>query len=377
LPSHFLQSPSHSPLLTRPSSSADLKAPVDVSKRPYATAASDSLPARKEKNQIESDDIVKKLSELTITSFQLAGKPSEDPHGDSLVKEVRSHSLYPVCSALTISPSSQARKLLDPEPNGGSLKFSNTGSSRPSTEGSLILPVSTTPTTAQELTGRVPSKSLVDRAVQGHFSAVAWYIHVITRSAYQQHEDLVFEAKALNKAAPPFSLSICFAIWAVGLYGCDDSGPLYANYRKTDLAVAFIELARSALVIGRCMQNPSLDTIRVLLLVATHYCIFSPGDDGGCGIGLLALAIQSGLQVRLLSLLPFLLLQFFPTPSSFPFVLTLFSRPLYALPLPFLFWHNPDSTSSSSIFIATRTRFFLIFLSPTRKTVDVSGGRLG
>jgi hypothetical protein len=145
---------------------------------------------------------------------------------------------------------------------------------------------------------RIPPKALVDKAVDGYFRLISWYLPVLTRFQYKQHEDIVLEAKEANKPAPPFSLAVCFAVWALGLFGSDESEPAYAKYSTTDLAVALIELSRNALAIGRFLQEPSLDACRALLLIATHYSVLAPGEDGGSGIGLLALTVQGCLQVR-------------------------------------------------------------------------------
>lgn len=157
---------------------------------------------------------------------------------------------------------------------------------------------------------RVPSRSLVATSVEAYYTSVAWYVHPLPRSMYKQHEDVVFAAKDTNAAAPPISLAICFAVWALGLFASDGSAPAYSKYRKTDLAAALIELSKNALAIGRFLLEPSLDACRAMLLVSTHYAVLAPGEDGGCGVGLLALAVQSALQVRPLSL-------------PFPLVLTL------------------------------------------------------
>jgi hypothetical protein len=55
---------------------------------PTNEATSHLPPLDEEQPDIEAHDLVKRLSELTIKTFQLGGKPP-DPNSDSLVKEVR------------------------------------------------------------------------------------------------------------------------------------------------------------------------------------------------------------------------------------------------------------------------------------------------
>jgi hypothetical protein len=217
-----------------------------------------------------------------------------------------------------------------------------------------LIPLSRTPTSTLELMQRVPPRVLVTSAVDAYYRSVAWYVHVITRSAYQRHEDAVFEAKDANKAAPPFSLAVCFALWALGLFASDTTEPAYAKYSKTDLAVALVELARNALAIGRFLQEPSLDAVRALLLISTHYAVLAPGEDGGSGIGLLALAVQGCLQVRLLHL-PLLACSRFS--SSLPLLLVL-----------------TDRLTCSSSSIAIPTSVVPTSHSPRRRTAVVCSG---
>jgi hypothetical protein len=55
---------------------------------PTNEATSHLPPLDEEQPDIDAHDLVKRLSELTIKTFQLGGKPP-DPSSDSLVKEVR------------------------------------------------------------------------------------------------------------------------------------------------------------------------------------------------------------------------------------------------------------------------------------------------
>ncbi|GAA5820623.1 hypothetical protein JCM11251_003081 [Rhodosporidiobolus azoricus] len=231
-----------------------------------------------ELHALEAEDLVKRLSELTIKTFQLGREESPDPHGQSLVKE--------------------AQYLLDvsvPVPKSDGPPCNST--SIP--DFLSLLPATSTPNDTLELVGRLPPKQLLDKAVDAHFSALSWYHWVLTRKQYQAHEDLVYAAKAEDRSAPPSSLAIVFSICALGLFGCDPDLPPYGGYAKTDLAVALVELAKTALAIGRFLEHPSLDALRALITLAMHYCVLAPGDDGGCGMGLLALSVNACLQLEL------------------------------------------------------------------------------
>ncbi|GAA5887923.1 hypothetical protein JCM6882_000803 [Rhodosporidiobolus microsporus] len=234
-------------------------------------------PPKEEPQILEAEDLVRRLSELTIRTFQLGGEEAQDPHGESLVKEAKH--LLDASVPVTANSSQEAAKSI---PDFLSL-----------------FPTSATPTDTQELVGRLPPKKLIEKAVDAYFRAISWYIHPITRTQYQGHEDLVYAAKEADKPAPPNSLAIVFAVSALGLFASDLDAPAYAGYDKTDLAVKLVELGRNALAIGRFLEQPTTDAIRALILIATHYAVLAPGDDGGCGMGLLALAVNACLQLEL------------------------------------------------------------------------------
>ncbi|GAA5871557.1 hypothetical protein JCM8547_001371 [Rhodosporidiobolus lusitaniae] len=234
-----------------------------------------------QKDDLEAHDLVRKLSELTIKTFQLGTSGVEDPRGDSLVKE--------------------AQTLLDAKSPSDDLTTNIFGGSpHISTSATLaLLPASSTPTTTLELMARVPPRPLVQSAVQSYRKMISWYLHPIPDQVYDRIEDEVFLAKERNEAAPAFSLAVVFAVYALGLFSSGIDQPAYASYSKSELAVALVELSRTALAIGRFLEQPTLDAIRALILLATHYAVLAPGDDGGAGIGLLALAVQGCLQLDL------------------------------------------------------------------------------
>ncbi|BGP16633.1 hypothetical protein JCM10213v2_004635 [Rhodosporidiobolus nylandii] len=231
------------------------------------------------KDDLESHDLVRRLAELTIRTFNLGTPNTENACGDVLVKE--------------------AKRLLDTD---APTSDRTAGIRRAATTNAALslFPTSSTPTTTQELVARVPPKALVATAVSSYFHMIDWYINPLTREQYQQHEDVVFAAVASSGStpAPAFSLAICFAVWALGLFASQPE-PAYASYSRMDLAIALVELSRNALAIGRFLEQPSLDAVRAVILLATHYAVLAPGDDGGAGIGLLALAVQACLQLEL------------------------------------------------------------------------------
>lgn len=68
---------------------------------------------------------------------------------------------------------------------------------------------------------------------------------------------------------------------------------------KDALANEWLELSSSALAAGRFLERPTLEAIRALLLLATHYVALSPGDNGGAGIAYLVLTMQCCVQLKM------------------------------------------------------------------------------
>ncbi|GAA6039438.1 hypothetical protein JCM8097_009546 [Rhodosporidiobolus ruineniae] len=219
--------------------------------------------------ELEAQDVVRQLSELTLKAHRVGPVEGVDVPEPALVVE--------------------AQHLLS----------SDTVDATPSTSISSFFPASSSPSTTEELVARVPSARIVRKAVDTYFRTAAWYIHPITRLQYQDHEDVVLAAKEANEAAPPFSLAICFAIWASGLLAAEQDAPLAGKYSKDSPGVALMELAREALAVGRFLEAPTLDSIRALVFIFSHYVVYSPGEDLRTGLELLGLAVQGCLQLQL------------------------------------------------------------------------------
>ncbi|GAA5887983.1 hypothetical protein JCM6882_000825 [Rhodosporidiobolus microsporus] len=222
--------------------------------------------------QLEEEDLAKRLSELTIKTFQLGSDPlvSEQEGGGSLVDEAKNH--------LEVDKSAPAS---DASP----------GAPLPAEDSSKL--------SLQELVGRVPPKKLVDKAVEGYFATLSYYIHPITRKQFRKHETLVSAAKETDKTPPAVSLALVFTLCAIGLLTADSSVAIYANYETRNLAAQLVTLAGNALTLADHLLHPTLDIIRVLLLLATHHAILAPGDDGARGVLFLTQAANAALQLDL------------------------------------------------------------------------------
>ncbi|GAA6000040.1 hypothetical protein JCM10207_006025 [Rhodosporidiobolus poonsookiae] len=268
-----------------PASSQGLApAPLSLARVPPFTSSPEEsrgrqLPEEQDITDLDSQDLVRKLGELTLKTFEFGGD-AVNVHDDSLVNE--------------------AKYLLDVAAPGPAVS-SNAHTA-------LLLPTQVVPTTVAELLARVPPKATVDKAAEGYYTSLAWYLHPVTKDQYRKHEDAIFAAvQTPGQSVSPFALALCFAIWGLGLftYPADPSKsdgeyePVYASYDLHLLVASLIELSRTALAVGRFLESPTLDGIRAVLLLATHYAVLAPGDDGGAGIGLLALDAQACLQLEL------------------------------------------------------------------------------
>ncbi|GAA5887856.1 hypothetical protein JCM6882_000778 [Rhodosporidiobolus microsporus] len=221
------------------------------------------------------EDLASRLSRLTIKTFELVDPRLEEPSEHGLVKA--------------------AQQLLNTAAPTPSAAFSTASESNDR----LFLSSSTSKLGLQELVGRVPPKELVDEAVNGYFGAITWLFHPITRAQYDHHATLVFAAKSANGPAPALSLATVFSVCALGLFTRGLSTPAYSEYRDASLAVTLIDLARAALAQSSYIDRPTLDSVRVLVLISAHYVLGAPGDHGARGVALLAVAANSCLLLNL------------------------------------------------------------------------------
>ncbi|GAA5887967.1 hypothetical protein JCM6882_000819 [Rhodosporidiobolus microsporus] len=220
----------------------------------------------------EEEDLVKRLSDLTIRTYHPSSLPS--PHGDGLVDEAK-HLL----DKADPPPPSDA-------PEG---PLCNCERSFQPKEADLNL---------QELTGRVPPKKVVDEAVRHYFAALSWYIHPITLEQYKVHEDAVFSARNADEPALPLSLAIVFLLCALGLLGGDLTSPTYTDYNTEHKAVSFFPLAKRALELSGFPERLNKDSIRVLILLGVHHGILAPGDNGSAGLAFLTQAANGDPDTR-------------------------------------------------------------------------------
>ncbi|GAA6009954.1 hypothetical protein JCM10207_002171 [Rhodosporidiobolus poonsookiae] len=136
-----------------------------------------------------------------------------------------------------------------------------------------------------DLLVRVPTRALARQAAEGYFFIMAWWSNVVSREQYHQEEEAVFAAvSALPtsdfKPSLPASLALCFAVWSVGLAMIQYSTASSDVTREDGLGSRLDGYSRTALVPARAVEQPSLDTLRTMLLLAPHYTLVSSGEAG-------------------------------------------------------------------------------------------------
>ncbi|GAA6042074.1 hypothetical protein JCM8097_004095 [Rhodosporidiobolus ruineniae] len=273
-----LPQPPPSFYLTTSSNSSSPSAPTLAS----APSSSGIPPSTSEPAEaVEPHDLVRQLSELTLRTYEVGAVDREGPRASSLVEEAQ-HLLNP----------------LNPTPPSSA---SVNGAPTFNAPRSPLFAVSTSsaPTTPTALLARIPPRTVAEKAAAGFFQLGSCCVQPITQKQYQQYEDDVYAAKETDQEPPASSLAICFAIWGLGFFTAAYEGSIEGSIRLADRAASFAELARDALTAGRSLELPTLDSIRALLIVSTYYIVFSPGERGGVGVGLLALAVQGCLQLEL------------------------------------------------------------------------------
>lgn len=168
-----------------------------------------------------------------------------------------------------------------------------------------------------EIMKKLPTREAAQKNIGHYWRSIDWYIHPIPTNILNQHLDHVFTSQAQGLDADPFSLANVYACSAVGLA---QTALKPGREAEGILAKSWLDLAGDSLVLGGYLEYPSLEgkifssflnslyranatdslpAIRALLIIATHYFALSPGDDGGIGLALLALTVQSALQLQL------------------------------------------------------------------------------
>lgn len=65
------------------------------------------------------------------------------------------------------------------------------------------------------------------------------------------------------------------------------------------LVPRWLDLSAACLQLGKFIEQPNLDVIRVLLVLSNYYVALSEGNDASTGVAFVTLTVQSCLQLQL------------------------------------------------------------------------------
>lgn len=65
------------------------------------------------------------------------------------------------------------------------------------------------------------------------------------------------------------------------------------------LVPKWLDISVACLQLGKFIEQPNLDVIRVLLVLSNYYIALSEGNDASTGVAFVTLTVQSCLQLQL------------------------------------------------------------------------------
>ncbi|KAL8281383.1 hypothetical protein RQP46_006067 [Phenoliferia psychrophenolica] len=244
---------------------------------PGATAVRPTAPVPQDED-LAALDLAQRLGQLTIRQFLNGHETSGGKISDDLLAE--------------------ARRILELHGDLGSMSPHDNFVASPTPAPSIsVFPVSHNRwTSTHEILEQLPARELAETASKHYWETLDWYLHPTPRHIFQQHADAVWLAAETGCDIAPFSLAVVLAVWGVGLSAMPASSKIP---RKDMQAKKWLDLAGSALTVGRFLEQPDLEAVRALLVMATHFMCLSAGDDGGAGVLMLITAIQCCLHLQL------------------------------------------------------------------------------
>ncbi|GAA6009430.1 hypothetical protein JCM10207_003777 [Rhodosporidiobolus poonsookiae] len=247
---------------------------------PVAARLASPLPPRlldDSSQKTEPDDLVRKLGELTVTLFEAEVRAKHASKSPVVVDE--------------------ARKLLDLH------KVVEKGCSTEDKPPTLSIPESLLTATLSTDVGKInaplyiPAKEIITEATNAHFGFTAWYLHPVTRDAYQRHEDAVLDAVHAESPPPTISLALCSALWSFGLFSANSHDLHWLGSDEEHLSAALAEQSHTC--VTHLLQRPSLDVVRALLFLGSYYTCFTTGDKWEIGFKTMSYAVDASLRLGL------------------------------------------------------------------------------
>lgn len=112
-------------------------------------------------------------------------------------------------------------------------------------------------------------------------------------------EDPIERANAID----PFFVATFLGIIGIGLASMPIKRATRDGFgdekERTTTVDKWFEGAMVALSCGRFLDNPSVESVRAVVVISTYFVFMATGESSGAGMGLLSLAVQVALSLSL------------------------------------------------------------------------------
>ncbi|GAA5868968.1 hypothetical protein JCM16303_000323 [Sporobolomyces ruberrimus] len=151
----------------------------------------------------------------------------------------------------------------------------------------------------ETIIARLPSLEDTVMSEKYYWNCTSWFFHPLPEYVYREHKEALYSALRQSKTGDPVSLSILLAVLGIGTYCRCTYTTTGGSPQELHIARTLIELSAAALSHSNFLEEPTVDAIRALSLLAIFHLSIGPGDEGTLGFALTGLAVQSSLQLKL------------------------------------------------------------------------------
>lgn len=136
---------------------------------------------------------------------------------------------------------------------------------------------------------------------------VSWYAHPVHLPTFEAQWAELKEAMKLDdeqraKRIDPFFVATFLGVCAMGLAMMPAKRAMrdgFGGVEKSKTVDKWLEGAMVALTCGRFLDNPSVESVRAVSVLATYFVFMAHGESSGAGMGLLSLVVQVAMSLNL------------------------------------------------------------------------------
>ncbi|GAA5906366.1 fungal specific transcription factor domain-containing protein [Sporobolomyces salmoneus] len=150
-----------------------------------------------------------------------------------------------------------------------------------------------------EIMARLPNANEAAMSEKYYWSCTSWFFHPLPEYVYRRHKEAVYSAYRQNEIPDPIALAIVLAVIGIGTNCRHTYTRTGGSQEELRSARDLIELSTASLSQSNFLEEPTLDTIRALSLLAIFHLSVGPGDEGTLGFAFTASAVQASFHIKL------------------------------------------------------------------------------